>query len=115
MPWDEGQWEKSIAEAVRRMSRLRRQIPLLRRGRYLRLYAQDRHLAFARVEGEQGVVVTVNASDEPWPVMIPLHGVWPRGERAVESLSGNEMFCYGGSLQGYTQPPFSLGVWQLRG
>lgn len=115
MPWNEQQWEKGIYEVVRRMSRLRQQLPLLRRGRYLRLYAQDRHLAFARAKGEQGVVITVNASDEPWRVMVPLHGVWPRGELAVELLSGSEVFCYGGSLQGYTQGPFSLAVWQLRG
>ncbi|MER3445114.1 MAG: pullulanase [Meiothermus sp.] len=115
MPWDEGQWQQPIVETVRRMSQLRHSVPLLRRGRYQRLYAQDRRLAFARVEGEEGVVVTVNASEEPWPVLIPLHGVWPRGEVAVELLSGAEVTCQGGSLQGYTQGPFSLAVWHLRG
>ncbi len=115
MLWDESRWHKPLQQTIQQMAALRSALPVLRYGRYQYLYGQDGHLAFARVSEQERVVITINASSEPWRVHIPLHGVWPRGERAVDLLSGQEGRCAGGNLEDGLLEPFSLAVWQARG
>lgn len=112
MIWDEARWHKSIQQTIQQMSALRLSLPVLRRGRYQYLYAQDAHLAFARTLEQSSVVVTVNASSEPWRINIPLHGLWPRGEQAIDLLSGKPGRCVRGYLEDGILEPFSLAVWQ---
>lgn len=112
MIWAEAQWHKPIQQTIQQMASLRRSLPVLRTGRYQYLYAQDGHLAFARTLERSGVVVTINASPAPWRINIPLHGLWPRGERAVDLLSGKTGHCLGGHLVDGVLEPFTLAVWQ---
>lgn len=112
MIWAEAQWHKPIQQTIQQMASLRRRLPVLRTGRYQYLYAQDGHLAFARTLEQFGVVVTINASPDPWRINIPLHGLWPRGERAVDLLSGKTGHCLGGLLVDGVLEPFTLAVWQ---
>lgn len=114
MPWDESKWKNDIKNTVERMAQLRSQLPSLRHGKYQRLYAQDGRLAFARILGEESIIVTINASSQPWHINFPHHGVWPRGEQAVELLSGKEGHCKGGFLEDGELEAFSLGIWQVR-
>ncbi|GIW37745.1 MAG: pullulanase [Meiothermus sp.] len=112
MIWDEARWHRPLMQTIQQMAALRLSLPVLRRGRYQYLYAQDSHLAFARTHGQSSVVVTVNASPEPWRISVPLHGLWPRGEQAVDLLSGKAGRCAGGYLEDGILEPFSLAVWQ---
>jgi glycosidase len=112
MLWDESSWHMPLVETIRKMSALRQSLPLLQQGRYQYLYGQDGHLAFARTHQDASVVVTINASPESWRINIPLHGIWPRGEQAIDLVSGNEGRCVGGNLEDGILPPFSLAVWQ---
>jgi glycosidase len=112
MIWDETRWHLPLQQTIRQMSALRQSLPVLRRGRYQYLYAQDAHLAFARTLESSSVVVTINASSEPWRINIPLHGLWPRGEQATDLLSGKSGRCVGGYLEDGVLEPFSLAVWQ---
>ena len=114
MPWDEAKWKPDLKATVERMTQLRRQLPALRQGKYQRLYAQDGRLAFARGTGQESLVITINASSEPWELNFPLHGIWHRGEHAVELLSGKEGRCVGGYLEDGSLEAFSLGVWQVK-
>jgi len=114
MIWDETRWHKPLMRTIRQMAALRHSLPVLRHGRYQYLYGQDSHLAFARIHEQSSVVVTINASPEAWRIHIPLHGVWPRGEQAVDLLSGKEGKCVGGNLEDGILEPFSLAVWQAR-
>lgn len=114
MIWQEERWQKPILDSIRHMARLRQGQPVLRRGKYQRLYAQDGHLAFARIHEHQALVVTVNTLDEPWKPVIPLHGVWARGQEARDLLSGTPAACHRGNLEAiHPLPPLSLGVWAL--
>ncbi|RIH88608.1 Neopullulanase [Meiothermus luteus] len=115
MIWDPEGWQTHIQETIRRMAKLRRLVAPLRYGRYQYLYGQDGHLAFARSHGTESVVVAVNAAPEPWRAQIPLHGIWSRGERAVDLVSGREGRCVGGYLEGGGLEPFSLAVWRVQG
>ena len=108
MVWEEGRWREELREAVRRMARLRRAHPELRTAPYRRVYAQDRHLAFARGP----YLAVVNASDRPFRQDLPLHGVFPRGGEALDLLSGARAQLQGGRLLGPELPPFALALWQ---
>lgn len=112
MIWDEARWHRPLMQTIQQMAALRQSLPVLRRGRYQYLYAQDSHLAFARIHGQSSVVVTVNASPEPWRISVPLHGLWPRGEQATDLLSGKKGQCVGGYLKDGVLEPFTLSVWQ---
>ncbi len=112
MIWDETRWHKPIQQTIQQMAGLRRSLPALRKGRYQYLYAQDAHLAFARTLELSSLVVTINASPEPWRINIPLHGLWPRGERALDLLSGKTGRCVGGNLEDGILEPFTLAVWR---
>jgi glycosidase len=112
MIWDEERWHKPLQQTIQQMSALRRSKPALRRGRYQYLYAHGSHLAFARTFEHTSLVVTINAACEPWRVSIPLHGLWPRGEQAIDLLSGKTGCCVGGYLEDGVVEPFSLAVWQ---
>lgn len=115
MIWEEGQWHQNILEGVRKLSKLRLSHPPLTRGRYQRLYAQDGHLVFARVHNQEALVVTINATPQPWKPNVPLHGVWSRGQEARELLSMARGVSHLGKLEASSPlAPFSLGVWQLR-
>lgn len=114
MVWDQSLWHRSILETGQRMAQLRQQHAALRTGRYTRLYAQDTHLAFARTLAEESLIITVNGSAEPWKVNIPHHGVWARGDEAIELVSGRQGRCVGGNLEDGILEPFSLGVWKLK-
>jgi glycosidase len=112
MIWDEARWHKPLQQTIQQMSALRQSLPVLRRGLYQYLYAQDAHLAFARTLEQSSVVVTINASSESWRINIPLHGLWPRGEQAIDLLSGKTGRNVGGYLEDGILEPFSLAVWQ---
>lgn len=114
MIWEEERWQMPILDGVRKMAELRAALPALREGPYQRLYAHDGHLAFARTYEGQTIVVTINASQNPWNLHVPLHGVWTMGE-PVEMLCGLSGYCKGGHLESSAAlAPHSLGVWQTR-
>jgi glycosidase len=112
MIWEEERWQRTILDGLGQMARLRAALPALRDGRYQRLYAYDGHLAFARVLEGQTIIVTINASPNPWTLHVPLHGVWAEGE-PLEHLSGQSGHLKGGHLEGLLAP-HSLGVWEVR-
>ncbi|MDX2006341.1 MAG: alpha-amylase family glycosyl hydrolase [Meiothermus sp.] len=114
MPWDEGQWNQEILGAVQKLGALRAEHPVLRHGRYQRLYAQDNHLAYARVGGDQTLIVTVNATPNPWRVSIPHHGLLSKGEVAVDLVSGNQGRVLSNHLEDGELEGFGIGVWQVR-
>ena len=72
------------------------------------MLASHGHLAFARGP----YLAVVNASPHPFRQDFPLHGVFPRGGRAVDLLSGEVCTPQGGRLCGPVLPPFSLALWR---
>lgn len=108
MVWDEARWDKSLLARVRRMARLRKDLPELRTAPYQRIYAADGHLAFARGR----LLVVVNATPEACPQDLPLHGLWPRGGEAEDLLSGARARVEGGRLKAPPLPPFEAALWR---
>jgi glycosidase len=63
--------QQSVFEHVRRLLRLRGEMPALRRGVQLNLAVGDQTWAFARVDGESGVVVMLNNGGEEATIECP--------------------------------------------
>ncbi len=108
MVWDEARWDQTLLQRVRRMAELRRAHPELRHAPYQRVYAAHGHLAFARGR----LLVVANATPEPCPQDLPLHGLWPRGGEAEDLLSGARAKVEGGRLHGPPLPPLEVAVWR---
>jgi glycosidase len=66
-PWDRREWNIELQQWVRTLIDLRKRHPALRRGEYKRLFADPNngHFAFARILGDEKVVVAINASGSP--------------------------------------------------
>lgn len=108
MVWDEARWDQSLLARVRRMARLRKDLPELRTAPYQSIHAADGHLAFARGR----LLAVVNATREAYPQDLPLHGLWPRGGEAEDLLSGARARVEGGRLKAPPLPPFEAALWR---
>lgn len=78
-PWDEADWDQTTRRFLQRLTVLRRELPQLRLGEYRRLSEDDRSgtLAFARLIGDQAVIVAANTTRRTHTVRIRLedHGL----------------------------------------
>ena len=62
---------RNCAAWVKTLIALRKRTPSLRRGEYLQLLAEDGHYAFARILGEDKVLVALNATSRARQLEIP--------------------------------------------
>jgi cyclomaltodextrinase / maltogenic alpha-amylase / neopullulanase len=70
--WDKSQWDMELFNYVKSLSALRKAHTALRRGEYLRLYAEDGVYAFSRRLDRQNFVIVMNASEATKKVILPL-------------------------------------------
>ncbi len=62
-PWDKSRWNHDLLNYTKAIIALRKERPILRRGSYQRLYAEERVFAFARkLEGDV-FIIALNAGD----------------------------------------------------
>ncbi len=102
-PWgDEGGWDTDLLTSYRRLTALRRGLPVLRRGSFRSLYAQGEVYAFQRLLGapqtavRHEAVVLVNAGAGTAAIDLPLPSgsatsyiqAWPDVEAACSSAGG---------------------------
>jgi neopullulanase len=113
-PWDEDRWDHDLLTFFRRATRMRHEYPALRRGRYLRLHADDQHrvCAFARQspEGETLVVVLNNGATDYDPDM-PMPDLFADGTILHDLWQGGRAQVAAGRLVGATLPPRSGAVY----
>lgn len=114
-PWDTGAWDRDLLDFFRRATRLRHAHPVLRRGRYLRLYTNDRHgvYAFARYfEGKEmeALVVVLNNGTGEYKLSVPLKELFTEGSRLQNIWGEGEAWVKNGRATGLTLPPRSGAV-----
>jgi len=124
--WDEAHWDHDLLAFFRRAIALRHAHPALRRGRYLRLHADDQHgvYAFARQGEGETLVVVLNNGPKSYDLDVPVPGLfddgtalldlWKGGTSPLE-LGGTEggrgqAQVIAGRLTGLTLPPRSGAV-----
>jgi len=80
-PWDDARWDHDLLSFSRRAIKLRQDHPALRRGRYLRLHADDQHgvYAFARQGEEETLVVVLNNGPASCDLDVPAQGLFTDG------------------------------------
>jgi neopullulanase len=71
-PWDQTLWNEDLQKHVKRCIALRHSCPVLRRGSYLSLYAQDDLYIFARTLGQDIAIVALNAAQGPRTVSVEI-------------------------------------------
>ena len=122
-PGDETRWDHDLLAFFRRAIVLRREHPALRRGRYLRLHADDQHgvYAFARQGEGETLAIVLNNSSASYELDVParglfadgtaLHDLWEIGT-SPPTLGGSEggrgrVQVAAGRITGATLPPRS--------
>jgi cyclomaltodextrinase len=102
-PWDETRWNHKLLSYIKEVVSLRKAHPALRRGDFRRLYAADGLYAFGRqLEGQQTLIVALNASEEARIVDLPAAGLnlpqdslEPLFGQAEASLQGDQLHLSG--------------------
>ncbi len=107
--WDEGGWDKDLLGFFRRAIALRHEHPALRRGRYVRLLADDQHnvYAFARKGERETLVVVLNNGLNPYALDVDVDGLFADDGSLQDVWAGHEARVIDGRVTGATLPPRS--------
>ena len=71
-PWDDSRWNHDLQNFTKAVIALRKEHPMLRRGIYQRLYADEQTFAFARKLEDRSFVVVINAGEERKKTALPI-------------------------------------------
>jgi len=111
-PWDETRWDRDMLALFRRAIALRHDHPVLRRGCYLRLHADDQHgvHAFARQGEGETLVVVLNNSLVNYDLDVPTRGLFVEGTALHDLWEGRRAQVSAERITGATLPPRSGAV-----
>lgn len=105
MPWDESRWNIDLLAWYKRLIAIRKVHPVLRRGKYVSLYARKDIYAFLRRLGDEVMVIVLNNGKESYPLDVPIEGYLPDETILCDLLGGKEARVTGGRLRGLSLPP----------
>ena len=93
--------DPKLLEWIKTLGKIHKEQPALSEGRYQELLLTNRQYAFARILGEEGVVVAVNNDDKPAELCIrqPLNG-----KSYTSLIDGTEGIVENGNLRVTLQP-----------
>ena len=116
-PWDEGRWDHDLLAFFRRAARLRHEHPGLRRGRYLRLHADDQNgvYAFARQGEGETLVVVLNNGLTSYDLDVSVVSLFSDGTTLHDLWGGGRAQVMTGRIAGMTLLPRSGAVFQEAG
>ncbi len=109
-PWKESTWDRELLQWIRRLVALRKRMPVLRHGEYVRLLAENDLYAYARVLGEEAFVMVMNPTGQDRQVSLPCSRLkWENG-RVVQDLLGGRKYTITGTTLKIDLPAWS-GLW----
>jgi alpha-glucosidase len=112
-PWDEHQWDQETLEFYKKLITLRRESPALAGGDFRILHYDQELVIFARVLGQEWVLITANRSEQAHPPMrleIPTLNL--PGECEFEALFGVGCIRAGTGWLELPELPKGGEVWQ---
>jgi len=114
MPEDEGAWDNELRDYVRKLAHLRHDLPVLRRGDFHTIAAEDAAgtFVFARSAGDDAVIIAVNSGYEPWTLDVPVAVELPKSRFEDGLSSVGRADVVESRLQGGTIPPRTACVFQ---
>jgi neopullulanase len=110
--WDEDGWDEDLLTFFRRAIALRREHPALRRGRYVRLLADDQHnvYTFARTGEEETLIVVLNNGVHPYELDVDVGDLFADDAPLQDVWAGHEGQITSGRAGGATLPPRSGAI-----
>ncbi len=109
-PWEETSWDQELRTWVKSLIALRKSLPVLRHGDFVRLLAEDGMYACARLLGEENVLVAMNASGRARQFEVPCTAMsWKDGQVVEHLITHNKLTVKSGQVK-FTLPPWS-GTW----
>jgi cyclomaltodextrinase len=114
-PWDKSRWDHDLLTWFRRAIALRKAHPALRRGRYLRLLADDATsvYAFARQGEEETLTVVLNNGASSYDLNMPAQGLYADGAILHDLWDDGQAQVSEGKITGLTLPPRSGAVLRI--
>jgi neopullulanase len=105
--WDEGCWDRELLAFFRRAMTLRHEHPVLRRGRYIQLLADDGQdvYAFGRKGEQETLVVVLNNGADPYELDVDVQGLFTDEEPVRDVWAGREVQVINGHATGATLSP----------
>lgn len=92
MPWDRpGDWDREVLERHQRLIALRHAHPALRTGEYRPLHADADTVAFAREDGNEALLVAVNAAESPRAIEVALDGALGKAAALRAAFGGRDV------------------------
>lgn len=111
-PWDEQQWDQETLGFYKKLIALRRESKALARGEFRVLYFDQDLVIFARISGEEWVLVTANRSEQPHPPMrLEVPPLSLAGEREFNALFGSRRIKAGSGWLDLPELPKGGEVW----
>jgi cyclomaltodextrinase len=100
IPWDKPEtWDRETLAYMRQLIALRKEHIALRRGKYMRLYAEDLAYAFARQYEDDTILTAINAGDSPAKITIPVSGLLADGIALKAVYGSGDVTVEGGNVQ----------------
>ncbi len=112
-PWDEQTWDQDTLSFYQKLIALRRESLALARGEFRVLHYDQDLLVYARILGEEWVLVTANRSEQPQaPQRLEVAALNLAGERDFKALFGSGQIKAGNGWLELPELPTGGGVWQ---
>lgn len=86
-PWDESKWNSELLNYTKNIIALRKEHTTLRRGSFVRLYAEDRLFAFVRKLENRSFVIVLNAGEHHMKASFSVE--------SLDSVAGNPATIFG--------------------
>ena len=109
-PWRETNWNQELSQWIRRLIAIRKRNPILRHGDYIRIVANNDVYAFARVLGEETILIAMNTSDQAHRISIPCARIKWGDCRVVQNLLDGQKYSVSGGRLKIELPAWS-GIW----
>jgi len=116
MPWEQSMWDTELLEYFKKIISIRKSYPSLRRGDYIRLYANSLLgvYAYMRRLKEEKIIVILNNKDNIYPVNIPISDHLP-DKTKLDCLMNNSSYIVKAKLlQGPPLPPRGSAILIVR-
>jgi len=109
-PWKEATWNRELNQWVRRLIAMRKRMPILRHGEYIRLVADNDLYAYGRTLGDESFVMAMNPTGQKRQISIPCSKLkWLDGRSIHNLLDGQAYSPAGGKLK--IELPAWGGAW----
>lgn len=105
--WDTSRWDTDLWEYVKKCIAMRNKHPALRRGDFMKLFAEGQVYAYLRRLPDSQYVIALNAGQANYPLQIPALGFLPELAVLKDLLARGEAVVKDGYLSGLVVPPRS--------